>query len=284
MKCLLLLIYIVIGISCGFSQDFGKVGTKWTYNWNSAGNDLNLKYESVKDTLINGITTHKISRNFGFDPIFIYQNLDTVFQYNNSLNTFFTLLIFNKIKGDTLNLEIGWPTLNEPYRMVVDSVFNITIDGITLKKYEVRGLDAYNYSPSAQPEYIVDRLGSLDYFYTQSSFSLGSHFTPLRCFEDSLIDTNFTALPCDYKYFISINELSNSLKIKLSPNPANNFLNISSVELEILGLQVFDIQGKEISIEINSLNQLNVSFLKKGMYFLKVHTTQGVITKKWVKD
>jgi hypothetical protein len=65
-------------------------------------------------------------------------------------------------------------------------------------------------------------------------------------------------------------------KLKLYPNPANNVINISSVEL-IESVTITDIIGQEVmKVDINSTNtQLSVEGLNSGVYFITVKFSEG---------
>lgn len=52
---------------------------------------------------------------------------------------------------------------------------------------------------------------------------------------------------------------------------------------EIRMLSIFDINGKIVQTTTNS-NNINVSFLIMGTYLLRVETTQGTVTKKFIKN
>jgi hypothetical protein len=72
-------------------------------------------------------------------------------------------------------------------------------------------------------------------------------------------------------------ELSDT-QLSIYPNPATEVININT-DLELMKVELFDILGKRV-FDAGSTNQLKVDQLKSGMYFLKIHTTNGKITKK----
>jgi len=73
-------------------------------------------------------------------------------------------------------------------------------------------------------------------------------------------------------------------KIVIYPNPAKNELRIESNGLEITKLEIVDLSGKTIYQFNNLRNQINVSALSKGIYFVKIETEKGVITQKFIKE
>lgn len=78
-----------------------------------------------------------------------------------------------------------------------------------------------------------------------------------------------------------INEfLRNSLSV--FPNPANNQITLDNGQTMIKDISIYDIMGREIrKYPINETkSMLDVSNLQSGMYFLKITTEQGILTRK----
>ena len=77
--------------------------------------------------------------------------------------------------------------------------------------------------------------------------------------------------------------------VKLYPNPAKEVVNvqftIDNVQFKVTGIDVFDVYGKLISTVDMDENptRINVSGLANGMYFVRVATDQGMVTKSFVK-
>ena len=70
----------------------------------------------------------------------------------------------------------------------------------------------------------------------------------------------------------------------LYPNPVSDILNYSLDEIiEIEGVLIYDIRGKEIELEKNQNSSLDVSGLKSGLYILNLHTNKGLLTRKFFK-
>jgi len=68
----------------------------------------------------------------------------------------------------------------------------------------------------------------------------------------------------------------------LSPNPANDKLYIQNpINITIKGVSVQSIEGKEI-LALENRNEINVSSLSEGIYFLKLETDKGILTRKVV--
>ncbi|MDB2587691.1 BspA family leucine-rich repeat surface protein [Flavobacteriaceae bacterium] len=73
-----------------------------------------------------------------------------------------------------------------------------------------------------------------------------------------------------------------SSAITIYPNPASDYLNISVTEdLELKKVVVYNTHGKRLMI--STQNQINVSNLPSGVYYLSIETDQGSITKSVVR-
>lgn len=79
-------------------------------------------------------------------------------------------------------------------------------------------------------------------------------------------------------------------QITLSPNPAKEYVNVqctmNNMPLEGAEIEVLDMYGKLLqTIAISSeITQINVSGLASGVYFVRVNTKQGSVTKRFVKE
>jgi hypothetical protein len=74
--------------------------------------------------------------------------------------------------------------------------------------------------------------------------------------------------------------------VGLYPNPAKNVLNVEvNMPLhKIIGYQVVNLTGQVVGNSNFDGGQVDVSILTPGVYILKVQTTDGVLTKQFVKE
>ncbi len=80
---------------------------------------------------------------------------------------------------------------------------------------------------------------------------------------------------------LSINE--NRLSdVSLYPNPASGIVNIKTQMQGSKQIGVFDILGKQIMNTTITNNELNISSLKSGVYFVQVSQNNNTVTKKLV--
>ena len=78
--------------------------------------------------------------------------------------------------------------------------------------------------------------------------------------------------------------LSNS--VSLYPNPAKEYVDIRvDGDLNVTMMEVYDVYGKLINTVnvIDNPTRINVSSLANGMYFVRVTTEAGSVTKTFVK-
>ncbi|MCB0464087.1 MAG: T9SS type A sorting domain-containing protein [Aequorivita sp.] len=68
------------------------------------------------------------------------------------------------------------------------------------------------------------------------------------------------------------------------PNPANDRLFIKSSLNNLQSATITDINGRIVAKKISVSNEIDVSNLKSGMYFITITSSEGIITKKFIKN
>lgn len=114
----------------------------------------------------------------------------------------------------------------------------------------------------------------------------------LHCdiFQDNGIDYfQYESYPGFISYFRNILILSapenNITKLTVYPNPANEKLIIESWGNDLEAISISDVNGRNvISIFDVDSNEINVSTLKAGLYFIKIVSSKGNITRKFIKN
>ena len=118
--------------------------------------------------------------------------------------------------------------------------------------------------------------------------------TPETCFKITGIYDHGDSLTFHIHFFdagIEDNQLAESVSVY--PNPATEVVNVEcrmqNEEWAVTNMELYDVYGKVIrtaeTLRATSPQtaQINVSGLAAGMYFVRVTTDQGVVTKRFVK-
>ena len=79
--------------------------------------------------------------------------------------------------------------------------------------------------------------------------------------------------------------ISEGMGIQVNPNPFQNSINITTNSISNNNLHIFDISGKEV-IYIESFKQenLDISYLQSGVYFLQIENGKNTETVKIMKQ
>jgi len=74
------------------------------------------------------------------------------------------------------------------------------------------------------------------------------------------------------------------VELTIYPNPTSNLLHIETKQTDVTAVEIFDLQGKSVK-QVSLVNEtnINVSDLANGMYFIKIATANGQVTRKFVK-
>jgi hypothetical protein len=149
---------------------------------------------------------------------------------------------------------------------------------------------------SANHIYIL--AGALDYVNNDFYLPIGNYSVPGKCVVttiqgDSL--TSFTdgissnALAVQYSIPAGIQPAGSREEVRISPNPATDWLNVSFNGMDNLqGITISDITGRTLySSELKSGEKsarINAASFPSGVYFLSVKTYDGKITRKFIKQ
>ncbi len=86
-----------------------------------------------------------------------------------------------------------------------------------------------------------------------------------------------------YNYPASVNNLSDT-EISVYPNPTENNINVSNISNS--NIQISDISGKIVFRKsyCNETENINLSNLKSGIYFITIENNNNIITEKFIKQ
>jgi hypothetical protein len=73
-------------------------------------------------------------------------------------------------------------------------------------------------------------------------------------------------------------------EVVVYPNPTSGALHVTSDALHVTDVEVFDVYGKRHALRVTSNEMtIDISDLPVGIYFMKIATDKGIITKKIIK-
>jgi uncharacterized repeat protein (TIGR02543 family) len=121
----------------------------------------------------------------------------------------------------------------------------------------------------------------------RTNYTFGGWFTDNNTFLnkwdfETYAVTQDTTLWAKWEQQTGISE-TESASIKIYPNPVKDELLIESADLTITKVEILDLSGKTVYRFNNVKNKINVSLLPKGVYFVKLETGKGIVTKKIIK-
>ncbi len=82
---------------------------------------------------------------------------------------------------------------------------------------------------------------------------------------------------------ITSNKKTYNDEIEIFPNPASEYIFVKGLNLEKYNLMLFASDGRVIPISLNKNKKIDISSLKKGVYFLKFFNDKNQFTRKIIK-
>ena len=334
-----ILLLSMLGLTAQGQSSFAPLGAEWWYqdnsnrysHWGPHNQPWADHILVEKDTMVDNMNCRKLvvtrwrkstgNENkylAGTRNLFIYDNIDTVFMFNNYTSSFEPLYVFNAAVGDTVTVstfaEPTWEHVDSNFSYVVDSIKMELYDTVSLKTYYTTnivtnpqsGMGTYNFGETLVTEGVSRHLGR----YTEklggtSSFSsllpnFRLHFVAdwpipddapigvLHCYSDSSINIRTTTLPCDSfaAPLSTTDRYANSLDLNFYPNPAKDKITFKSTITfnEAMQITIFDISGRQVWATLlpsnNKMWTIDLPSLNKGMYLLKAKNSKGILQQK----
>ncbi len=93
------------------------------------------------------------------------------------------------------------------------------------------------------------------------------------------------SIPISANIVTSLGEITLENQISIFPNPSHHNVTISLPStIQILKIEIYNQAGQLIKSDFTKDNQLNIEKIKSGLYFTKIQTTKGIVTKKLMVD
>ncbi|MFA8450604.1 MAG: choice-of-anchor J domain-containing protein [Bacteroidales bacterium] len=102
-----------------------------------------------------------------------------------------------------------------------------------------------------------------------------------ECTETVFLDDDYE-VNCEFEQKVGMDEMNANMKFAVSPNPAKDQINLTGAEKG--DLQIFDALGHCVkTVKVVDANQnINVSDLNRGIYFVKLNSEKGVFNSKLI--
>lgn len=81
---------------------------------------------------------------------------------------------------------------------------------------------------------------------------------------------------------LSVNDVSSSVDVAIYPNPTSDFFRIKS-DLASHSIQIYNVAGLQVRELLEPKQRYDISNLSTGVYFVKVISDAGVVTKRLIK-
>ncbi|MBL4594144.1 MAG: T9SS type A sorting domain-containing protein [Flavobacteriales bacterium] len=186
-------------------------------------------------------------------------------------------VIISHAYGGSITDNFGSMTLKNNTLVVVGSTYSSPFSGYIVKVNNAfnSGCSQTTHNVAGQPITFLEGNGG----FVAQGIETG---TVAMVINDSIILTSST-ICANCIVTVGVESLNDEADITIYPNPTASELNITT-ELNIKYVAILDITGKTIEAYELKTNAINVTHLAKGIYFLKLETEEGAITKKFVKQ
>jgi len=139
----------------------------------------------------------------------------------------------------------------------------------------LQGFDIY------RNDILIEHVTSTTTFYSDSTTNLESGIYKYCVIPVYLVVCNLDTVYFETSINVGIKNYEDYITVY--PNPAKDELRIENGELRIENVEIFDIYGRKIlHSPLSILHSIDVSGLTNGIYFVKIATERGIITKKIV--
>jgi hypothetical protein len=172
--------------------------------------------------------------------------------------------------GNLAFYQNKWFTLFEDQP---ESTFNICFNG------KVQTVDGATVNIYCNEESVATNIAGTTYLHEQPEGEKQCYKVEVNCVNGSVSPLSKEACIT----WEGIGNYGQTEHFTVYPNPAKNELRIENGELRIENIEIYDVYGRNVLAHTayrTPHTVLNVSGLHSGIYFVKITTEQGIITKK----
>lgn len=294
-KTFILLAVLLLGsFKTTFAQTWCPAGAKWTYSYTNGGEYGYVELLYTGDTVINSINCKKLkktqyAKGYISSTVGVY-NLGSEITYEQNgvvyirtSNNFDTLYNFNALIGDRWDMIRVSPNCDVSSNITVLDTGTIMINSIPLKFLAVNLHIASNLmSVSDYQDTIVETIGFTGSYFFPADYCNapldGHEGGSFRCYSDNNFNTYKPHYPGACDSITEISEIKKEALINTYPNPALDYItiNIDKMFGEVNRLELYNSFGQLVLLPTQLLN-IDIKELPKGLYFIKVANSRGII-------
>ena len=262
-----------------FAVSFGVKAQQWyimgEYIWSpphpqGTYEELHVQGEDVE---INGMEYHTIYNDTQGILLGAYRNEENQVYYckwnGNAYNEEVLLYDYDLEEGDYFNEDDPHPMMITDISIIIDN------NGVERRKFEFEfmGLDE-------EREFWIEGVGSSKGFVNSGNYTPtndGAIFH-LLCYhvDNNVVYVNPAYDVCDVD---DIDESSINNSISIYPNPTKDVVKVlNNSNLNISKIEIIDLLGRTVA-SAKSSDEINVSNLPEGQYFVKLHGETTIVKK-----
>lgn len=223
------------------------------------------------------VPTESTSQLTLIGPNLVREDSDGVFYVlNPETNTDYPFFQNQLISTAQIGSQYPYTTNNN---CTVQSISNYVIGTLTLKKI--------NGTISGTSAGTLEGVGNIGNF---CGISYEGGDTTLNCYTKQGLVNQFGTINCDLfpvpnRIGLGVEGINASdYKFTISPNPANEVLNIKSNQnTEILSVKIYNSLAQLVYSSFSNCSQLDVSNLKKGIYIVEILTENKIYNIRFIK-
>ncbi|MEZ4938833.1 MAG: T9SS type A sorting domain-containing protein [Crocinitomicaceae bacterium] len=228
------------------------------------------------DASDNSLTTINLGQNQNLIHLNVYNNNLTALDVSQNTALTFLFLPNNNISS----LDISQNTALEQLGCYVNNIGALDVSmcpnlvNLNCAYNNLTVLNMKNISTTTLTTFNATNNPNLTCIEVDNVSSATTNWTNIDATASFSLDCNTTAGMVDM-------DLSNSVFIY--PNPAQSKIHINAEGI-IESVKIIDIFGKTVNSDITNYFMIDVSELANGIYFLKISTNKGAVSKRFVKE
>lgn len=231
---------------------------------------------------------------YNLPNVYVYSTADTTFIFNPIFNRFTPLYIFNAQEGDSICLPLLQAGGGSSYiGSMGDSTFCFVVDSIRIVKYDTAMLKTFYTHSFTKTNQIKLNWGTTQFgAYAERIGAVFSGLVPhcvsnfscatlasdnyqgagaLRCYSDEAYSIKLVNDCANGGISVSVDNVAKEISLKISPNPAKDFIRIDFDQPEkISSIVLINALGQSVFSSNKPQSNISLKHLPEGIYFLKI--------------